>query len=247
MRPWICEKTQGRIRWCFLCRQCGETGRSVSTLGFDEFAVEAGDVAQRNVLGTFGCAGTGVGTVAESEFVHLVDHCARAAGTFNLTLGQECELAYLCADEEHGRAVLAGSHAGAAADAGSGVHSDVSHFLRDGEAVGVRSSAAVERNVAAGLLDLVECVAVDHEVTHNGECGRAPGFDGDGVLVVKFAHVELAGGDSLNGAVGVSVDVERTHAADTFATVAVKNYGLFVAVDELLVEHVEHFKERASG
>ncbi len=59
--------------------------------------------------------------------------------------------------------------------------------------------------------------------------------------------MELAGGDSLNGAVGVSVDVERTHAADTFATVAVKNYGLFVAVNELLVEHVEHFKERASG
>ena len=146
------KRPKGASDGVFLCRQCGETGRSVSTLGFDEFAVEAGDVAQRNVLGTFGCAGTGVGAVAESEFVHLVDHCARA-GTFNLTPGQECELAYLCADEEHGRAVLAGSHAGAAADAGSGVHSDVSHFLRDREAVGVRSSAAVERNVAAGLLD----------------------------------------------------------------------------------------------
>ena len=216
-------------------------------LGIDELAVETGDIAQRNALGAFGCAGTGVGAVAEAEFVHLVDHGAGAAGTFNLSLWQEGELAYLGADEEHCRAVFAGCHAGAATDAGSGVHGDVGNFLGDRKAVGIGSTAAVERHVTSGLLDLVESVAVDHKVADNGEGGRAPGLDGDGVFVVELAHVELAGGDSLNGTVGMSVDVERTHAADAFATVAVKDYGLFVAVDELLVEHVEHFKERASG
>lgn len=41
----------------------------------------------------------------------------------------------------------------------------------------------------------------------------------------------------------LAVDVERAHTADAFATVAVKNDRLFVAVHELLVEHVEHLEE----
>ena len=60
---------------------------------FDEFAVETGDVAERDVFGTFCCAGSGVGTVTETEFVHLLDHGASATCAFNLTLGKECELA----------------------------------------------------------------------------------------------------------------------------------------------------------
>ena len=68
-------------------------------LGHDELAVQAGDVAQRNVLGAFGGACTGVGAVTESEFVHLPDHCAGTACAFHLTLRQECELAYLSADK----------------------------------------------------------------------------------------------------------------------------------------------------
>ena len=221
--------------------------RLFGELGVEEFAVEACDVAQRNVLGTFGGAGTGVGAVAEAEFVHLGYHGACATFAFNLALGQECELAYLGRYEEHGRAVLAGSHAGAAADAGGGVHGHVGHFLGDGCGVGIGSAAAVERYIAAGLLDFIESGAVDHEVADNGESGRTPGFDGDFLTVVEFAHVELAGCDALNGTVGVSVDIERAHAADALAAVGVEDYGFFTLFDESLVEHVEHFEERAAG
>ena len=78
----------------------------VSEFGFDKFTVEAGNVAQRNVLGTFGCACACVCAVTKSEFVHLPDHCAGTACAFHLTLRQECELAYLGADKKHCRAVL---------------------------------------------------------------------------------------------------------------------------------------------
>lgn len=90
-----------------------------SAFGFDKLAVETGDVAQRDVFGTFGGAGTGVGAVAEAELVHLLDHGAGTALALYLTLGQKSELAYLGRYEKHSRAVLAGSDACAAADAGS--------------------------------------------------------------------------------------------------------------------------------
>ena len=215
-----------------------------SAFGFDKLAVETGDIAQRNVFGALGGAGTGVGAVAEAEFVHTANHGAGATFAFNLTLGEECKLAYLGRNEEHCRTIFAGCHAGAAADAGSGVHGDVGNVLRDRSCVGIGSAATVERYIAAGLLDFVECVAVNHEVTDNRECSRAPGLDGDGVAIVEFAHVELACGDALNGSVGMTVDVERAHAADTLAAVAVENNGLFVVLNELLVEHVKHFEER---
>ena len=213
----------------------------------DKLAVEAGDVAQRNVLGAFGGACTGVGAVAETELVHFAHHSAGTAATLNLTLGQECELAHLGRHEEHGRTVLAGSHAGAATDACGGVHGHIGHFLADGQAIGILGATAVERNITAGLLDFVEGVAVDCEVADYGERSRAPGLDGDQVAIVEFAHVKLASGNALHGAVGMTVDVQRAHAADTFTAVVVEYYGFFALFDQLLVEHVEHFQERASG
>ena len=45
----------------------------------------------------------------------------------------------------------------------------------------------------------------------------------------------------------MSVDVERAHAADTLATVVVENERLFAALDELLVQDVEHFEEGSIG
>ena len=94
-------------------------GLSVGEFSLDELAVETGDVAQRNVLGTFGCASTGVGAVTEAKLVHLSYHSAGAASAFHLTLGEKCELADLGADEEHCRTVLASCHAGTATDTGS--------------------------------------------------------------------------------------------------------------------------------
>ena len=221
-----------------------QTRELFRAFGFDKLAVEAGDVAQRDVLGALGSTGTSVGAVTEAELIHLGDHSAGAAFTLYLTLRQKSELAYLGRNEEHGRAILAGSDTGAAADTGGRVHSDVGNLLRDGGVVGVGSAAAVKRHVAAGLLDLVESVTVDHKVTDNGEGSRAPRLNDNGVAVVEFAHVELAGCDALYGSVGMAVDVERAHTADAFAAVVVEDYGLFAFLDELLVEHIEHLEER---
>ena len=58
--------------------------------------------------------------------------------------------------------------------------------------------------------------------------------------------MELACGDALYGTVGMSVDVERAHAADAFAAVVVEHYGFLTALYQKLVEHVEHFEEAAS-
>ena len=216
-------------------------------LGVDKFTVKTGDVAQRHVLGALCGAGTGVGAVTEAEFVHLANHGAGAAGALNLTLGKESELAYLGRYEEHRGTVLAGGNAGAAADAGRGVHGLIGNFLRDGEVVGVGSAAAVEAHITAGLLDLVEGVTVDHQVADYGESGRTPGFNGDFVAVLEFTHMELAGGDSLYGTVGMTVDIQRTHTADTLAAVVVEDHGFLALVYELLVEHIEHFKEGGAG
>ena len=204
-------------------------------LGVEVLAVEAGNVAQGDVLGTFGGAGTGVGAVAEAQLVHLGHHGAGATLALNLALGQQSELADLGRDKEHCRAVFAGCYAGAATDAGGAVHGLVGDSLGDGYCVGIGGAAAVHRHVAAGLLNLVKGVAVDHEVAHDGEGCRAPGLDGDGVAVVEFAHVQLAGGDALHEAVGVSVDVERAHAADALAAVRVEHYGFLALFDELTV------------
>ena len=85
-------------------------------LGIDELAVEAGDVAQRDALGAFCCAGTGVGAVAETEFVHFLHHSAGTALALYLALGEKCILANLSRNEEHCGTVLAGSDACATTD-----------------------------------------------------------------------------------------------------------------------------------
>ena len=59
------------------------------------FAVEASDVAQRYALGALGCTCTGVGTVTESQLVHLLDHGTCSTGALYLALGKEGKLTYL--------------------------------------------------------------------------------------------------------------------------------------------------------
>jgi hypothetical protein len=50
------------------------------------------------------------------------------------------------------------------------------------------------------------------------------------------------GGAAL-GAVGDAVDDHRAHAADAFAAVVIEGDGLLAAVDEVVVEDVEHLQE----
>ena len=221
--------------------------RSIGTLCLDELAVEAGDVAERDVLGTLSRTSSGVGTVAEAKLVHLADHGAGTAGTLNLTLGKKGKLAYLGTDEEHCRTILASCNTCTATDTCSRVHCYIGNLLGYGEIVGIGSSATIERHVTSCLLYLVKGITVDHKVAYHRECGRTPRFDGDGVLVVELTHVELTGGYALYRTMGMSVDIKRAHPADTLAAIAVKYHRLLTLLYELLVEHIEHFEEAASG
>ena len=104
----------------------------------------------------------------------LYELAVEAGDIAHLALGKEGKLAHLRSYKEHCGAILAGCHACTATDAGRRVHGDIGNLLRDGEVVCVRSSAAVERYIAACLLNLVEGVAVDHEVANHGESEDMP-------------------------------------------------------------------------
>ena len=183
----------------------------VGYLCLDHLAVEAGNVGDGLVLRAHGFAGAGVGAVAEAELVHLGNHVLHAAGSLYAALGKEGELRDLRRHEEHGRAVLTGSDAGATADAAGAVHSLVGILLGDEDGVGVLGLARADGGVAASLDNLIEGVAVDHAVLDHGEGCRAPGLDGDDVAVVEAAHVELAGGGAaLSLAVRRTIDIHMS-------------------------------------
>jgi hypothetical protein len=126
-------------------------------------------------LGAYGLAGTRVRAVAEAELVHLGHHGLDALLGLGTSLREQGELADLGADEEHGGAVLARSHAGAAADAAGAVHGLVGVLLRDEDGVGVLRSTRAHGGIAAGLDDLVEGAAVDHAVLDDGETAERQG------------------------------------------------------------------------
>ena len=192
-------------------------------------AVHAANVVELDVLGTFSCASTGVGAVSESEFVHLCYHGAYATVFLHLSLREERKLAHLCRHEEHGRSILASSDTCTTADAACRVHSLVGFHLGDGKVVGILSTAAVEADVAAYLLDLVERVAIDHKVFDDGESSRAPRLHRDCLSVLETTHVELASGCACGGGSGMAVDIKRAHAADTLAAVVVEHDGLLAS------------------
>ena len=200
-----------------------------------------------NLLGALGLAGSRVGAVAKSQFVHLGDHRLGAARTLDTALGQFGERRHAGGDEEHGRTVLARRGAGSAADAGGGVHRLLGVGLRDRNGVGVGHRVRAHRDEASGLQNLVVSRTVYHEVLDDGERCRAPRLDGDRRAVLELAHVDLAGRGALAGTVGLSVDVQRAHAADTLAAVVVEGHRLLALVDEIVVQDVEHFEERGVG
>jgi len=201
----------------------------------------------RDGFRAFGLAGSRVGAVSESQFVHLGDHRLGAAGALHAALRQLGQRRHAGCDEEHRRAVLACRGARSAADAGGGVHRLVGVGLRNRNGVCVGHGVRAYGDEASGLQDLVVGRAVHHEVLDDGESRRAPRLDGDGRAVLELAHVDLARGGRLAGAVRVAVDVQRAHAADALAAVVVEGHGLLALVDEVVVQDVEHLEERGVG
>ena len=206
--------------------------------------IESRDILPLDEFGTLGLAGVGVGAVAEAQFVHLGDHLLRSVSGLDLALWQQGQMTDFGANEQHGTSVLAGRHAGTAADARSRIHGHVSHVFRDGNGVGIGDATRGGADIASRLDDLVESGTVHHEVADDGEGLGAPWLDPDVVAILELAHVELAGGDAVVVAMGSAVDVESAHAANALAAVVVEAHGMCDAVvDKPLVQDVEHLKE----
>ena len=79
--------------------------------------IKPSNVLPLDELWAFGLAGVSVGAAAEAQFIHLGDHLLHAVGGFDLALGQHGHMADFGTYKQHGTGVLAGCHAGAAADA----------------------------------------------------------------------------------------------------------------------------------
>src|SRR5690606_32438340 len=146
--------------------------------------------------------------------------------------------------EQLGGAVGARGHAGTAPDAGGRVHRRVGRLLRYEHQVGVGRRPRRGRDVAAGLHDAVEGLAVDDEVPQHREGPGTPRLDPDLVAVLVLAHVELAGRRAPQGAVRLAVDHHAAAAADALAAVVLERDRLLALLDEALVDRVEHLEER---
>lgn len=185
-----------------------EKDRLIGQFRLDELAVKARDVCYRLVLGALSLASACVGAVAEAQLLHLHYHRLGALCSLGAALRQQSQLADLRAYEEHRRAVLACSHACAAADACGAVHSLVGILLGYEDGVGILRLPCAHGDVAAGLYDLVERSAVNHAVLDYRERSRTPRLNGDDVAVVELAHVQLACGGSGVRAVRMTVNIQ---------------------------------------
>ena len=224
----------------------GKPSQLVLELRAEELAVETSDVSEANRLRALSGTSTGVGTVTESEFVHLSHHRFRASRCFDLTLRQERELANLRGNEEHSRTVLTSRSTCAATDTGRSVHRLVSYRFRNRNGIRIGYTTCVNGNESTGLHDLVVRSAIDHEVFDYGECTATPRFYGDGVAIFELTHVELAGCDSAVGSVRVTVDVHRAHTTDTLTAVVIVGDRVFMLLYELLVQDINHLQERST-
>jgi hypothetical protein len=147
-----------------------------------------------DLLGTRSLALRVVATGAEALLLHALDHLQDPSVPLGLTLGQETEMGHLGGGEQHGGTVGTRRHAGSAADARRSVQGLFGDLRVDGDRVGLRLGASVDRDVAAGLQDPIEGRTVDHEIADHRKGSRPPRLQGDLRAVTEVAHVELAGG-----------------------------------------------------
>src|ERR1700757_1559985 len=139
------------------------------------------------------------------------------------------------ADEESCGGIRAGSHAGPATDARSGVHRKIRVLLFDGDRVAVRGAAGGNGDEATSGDDAVEGGAVDSEVLDDRESFGAPRLEVDFAAVLEVAHMKLADSGAFEAAMGLAVDHESAHAADAFAAIVVEGDRVLALGDEGLV------------
>ena len=227
----------------------------IRELGFKEFAVQTRDVRYGNTLRTLHLAGTGVGAVSESEFVHLGDHGLDPFLSLGTTLGKKGEGTDPGCNEQHCRTVLTGGHTGAATYAGGSIHALLGPVMRDEDIVGILGGSCAHGDESTCLKDLIECASVDHEVLDDRESSASPRLYGNGSSVFEMAHEELASGNMVVRTVCTAVDIKRTSSANAFAAVMVEGDrtaalasafhcdGVTPLADELLVKDIKHLEE----
>src|SRR5262249_34155170 len=108
-------------------------------------------------------------------------------------------------------------------------------------------AAGGDTDVAAGGDDAVEGGAGDHEGAEDGGGFGAPGVEIELFTVAGVAQGELADGGFGQRGLGDGVDHESAGGADAFAAIVLEGHGVFVAEDEVFVQHVEGFEHRHVG
>lgn len=149
---------------------------------------------------------------------------------------------YFCPYEKHGASIWAGCGTRTASDAGGRLHGAVRLGLWNQNGISILSGANVSGDKTAGLLDAVECLSIDDEVSKHWESTGAERFDINRIAVLELAHVELASG-GFAGTVRDSIDGERAHAADAFAAIVIKRDGFLTFGSEVIVDDIEHLEE----
>lgn len=100
------------------------------------------------------------------------------------------ELANLCGNEQHGRAVLTSGGASTATNARSVVHCLIGGLLRDRNCVSIWHTTCIHRYKTTCLDNLIVGTTVNHKVLDYRECVRTPWLHCDCLTVFEAAHVE---------------------------------------------------------
>jgi hypothetical protein len=100
-------------------------------------------------------------------------------------------------------------------------------FLGDWYGIGVRCTAGIDRDKAAGSYHFIQAAPVDYQILFNSESSGTEWFNDQCVAIFEVTHVKLAEGGFLFMAVGVAVNHGTAHTADALAAIMVKGNGFF--------------------
>src|SRR5690606_29842768 len=193
-----------------------------------------------NSFGAFHFTSSGIGTIAESFQIHLSDHVFYPFHSFYPALRQEGQLGDLGRGEQHGTGIFTSSYTSSTAYTCGIVHSKVGILLWYRDRIGInRVSRSIYRNKPSCLLNTVKGTTIDHQILYHRKCRGPKRFYINGVPILKFPHVQLTGSGQSIRAMGLTIDLQGTGPANSFATVMIKFHGRFPLVVQLLVTDLQ--------
>ena len=198
-------------------------------------AIKTGDIGDGDLLGAFRLAGGDVGAAAEALVVHLLDHVQDTLTVLDIALGQQSEVADLGGDEQHGRRIRTSCHASAATDASRRLKGQGSLFLLYRNGIAVRRLAGIHGYITTRLDDPVKGRPVYRQVLDHREGFRPVRLDSDGIPILVFPHMQLAGGRALPWTMRLAIDHHAAGSADALPTVMVERHRLFLLGDQAFI------------